>query len=309
MVFAVLFILLLQRARGGLVSRAALPAARATGATDSGCRSSTAVSSRTRGQPILTVSRDSPLRRPGGRQQRELRGGGGEILGLIGPNGAGKTTHVQSDHRRPLPLDQGAWGTFASRHHPAAAAPDRRAGIARTFQHVKLRPPMTLLDTCCSGPYGAPRPASCAGVAARRSRRRGKHAPAPKRCATAGNGSASRRKLSSWRQSASAASVLEIARALAADPALLVSDEPAAGLHVRPRRRNWRSLSGRCAGGPTILLVEHDMDFVMGLVDRAVVMDFGSKLARARRRSCAPTRGCREAYLGGVGWRCSRSRI
>ena len=94
--------------------------------------------------------------------------------------------------------------------------------------------------------------------------------------------------------------LLEIARALAADPALLMLDEPAAGLRSGEKAELARLLEALRAEGLSILLVEHDMDFVMGLVDRTVVMDFGAKLCEGTPAVVRSDPRVQEAYLGGV---------
>jgi branched-chain amino acid transport system permease protein len=94
--------------------------------------------------------------------------------------------------------------------------------------------------------------------------------------------------------------VLEIARALATDPALLMLDEPAAGLRAGEKAALARLLEALRAEGLSILLVEHDMDFVMGLVDRCVVMDFGAKLCEGSPAAIRSDPRVQEAYLGGV---------
>jgi branched-chain amino acid transport system permease protein len=94
--------------------------------------------------------------------------------------------------------------------------------------------------------------------------------------------------------------VVEIARALAADPLLLLLDEPAAGLRYQEKQALAALLRGLKRDGMTILLVEHDMDFVMGLTDRLVVMDFGEKLAEGKPVDIRRDPVVLEAYLGGV---------
>jgi len=94
--------------------------------------------------------------------------------------------------------------------------------------------------------------------------------------------------------------LLEVARALAADPVLVVLDEPAAGLRRLEKKTLSDLLRALRSEGTTIVLVEHDMEFVMSLVDRIVVMDFGIKLAEGLPAQIRADARVQEAYLGGL---------
>jgi branched-chain amino acid transport system permease protein len=222
----------------------------------------------------------------------------GEILGLIGPNGAGKSTMFN--------LLTGAIGltsgSIAFNGREIATQPQfriARAGIARTFQHVKLRPRMSVLENVLLGAYGRLSSGLLAGAF-----RLNRSEEASARREALGQlervGLASRAFDPAGNLPLGSQRIVEIARALISDPILLVLDEPAAGLRRQEKLALAELLRSLRAEGLTILLVEHDMDFVMNLVDRVVVMDFGVKLCEGSPAIVRDDARVQEAYLGGV---------
>ena len=298
--FAAIFIVFLQRARRGIVPWIAdrLPAAPppppSEDASELPHRAQPAP-----GAPLLKA--DQVVRRFGGLPAVNLvpfEVRAGELVGLIGPNGAGKSTMFNM-LTGALAMDSGAID-FAGRSLGRLRQRDiARAGVARTFQHVKLRPRMSVLDNVMLGAHLRTRSGLVSGMlrldraeeaSARREAMRqlkrvglGDHAFDP-----AGNLPLGKQRL------------VEIARALAADPILLVLDEPAAGLRRNEKAELSTLLKDLRAEGLTILIVEHDMDLVMSLVDRIVVMDFGSKLCEGSPAEIRADARVQEAYLGSL---------
>jgi branched-chain amino acid transport system permease protein len=299
-VFGVLMILLLQFARNGVwpfVARL-LPRRKPAPVPDAPLLP-TRERARDAARPLLEVQR-----------ARKAFGGlvavndltfdirNGEILGLIGPNGAGKsTTFALISGAQPLTAGAILFrGESIGSREPYKIA---RLGIGRTFQHVRLLPQMSVLDNVALGAYLR----GTAGVARSalrldRDEEARTRAVAARQIARVGLGEhtfddAGSLPLGKQR-------IVEIARALAADPSLLLLDEPAAGLRYLEKQALadlLRSLKGE---GMTILLVEHDMEFVMGLTDRLIVMDFGEKLAEGSPEAIQRDPRVLEAYLGGV---------
>jgi branched-chain amino acid transport system permease protein len=297
--FGVLFIVLLQRARGGVVPFIVRRLKRRVPPLPADAPPLPRRALPQPGTPLLAVA--GMTKRFGGLVavndvSFELKAG--EILGLIGPNGAGKSTMfnlvtgvLAPNAGKVVLLGEDITG-LAQRRIAAR-------GVARTFQHVKLRPDMTLLDNVVLGAYLRTRAGFVAGaLRLDRAEERTVRAEAMRDLRRVGLGEhpyelAGNLPLGQQR-------TLEVARALAADPALIVLDEPAAGLRRMEKRALADLLRALRAEGVTILLVEHDMDFVMGLVDRIVVMDFGAKLAEGTPAAIRADARVQEAYLGGV---------
>jgi len=304
-VFGVLFIVLLQKARGGVVLmiKRLLPRPKPRPVVDAPALPPRAHQPATAqgndNVPVLSVQ--NAVKRFGALiavndVSFEVRAG--EVFGLIGPNGAGKSTLLNLITGVLKPNG----GTIRFQGSDITTLPSRRiaaAGMARTFQHVKLRPNMTCLDNVMLGLYprtgagffaGAMRldrkeEASARHEALRQLRRVGL---GEKYGDLAGNLALGQQRL------------LEVARALAADPTLMILDEPAAGLRRLEKQTLSDLLRGLRAEGMTIVLVEHDMEFVMNLVDRIVVVDFGAKLAEGVPATIRADARVQEAYLGGV---------
>ncbi len=297
--FSALFILFLQRARQGIVPLLArfLPEPKRS-------RPQPAAALPRREQPAagtLLLQVKEVQRRFGGLvavNNVSFQVRSGEILGLIGPNGAGKSTifNLLTGALRVNSGEIAFAGRPITRDGQCRIA---RAGIARTFQHVKLRPRMTLLDNVLLGTHSRTKTGLLAGaLRLNRAEEASARYEALRQLERVGLGDkpfelAGDLPLGNQR-------VLEIARALAADPTLLVLDEPAAGLRRQEKLKLAELLRSLRTDRLTILLVEHDMEFVMALVDRIVVLDFGSKLCEGEPAAIRNDARVQEAYLGGV---------
>jgi branched-chain amino acid transport system permease protein len=292
-----LFILILQKARFGLIPfvRRFLPRARPAVIAEAAPLPRRALIAS--GEALLVVS--GITKRFGGLVavngiSFEVRAG--EILGLIGPNGAGKSTlfDLLTGITRPNAGNVRFLGDDVARLGTRLLV---RRGMARTFQHVKLRPGMSLLDNVALGAHGRSRAGLLAG-ALRLDRReeRSIRAEAAKQLARVGLGDKLNQRAGSLPLGEQR--LLEVARALAADPALILLDEPAAGLRRMEKQALAALVKSLRQEGVTVMLVEHDMDFVMNLVGRIIVMDFGVKIAEGRPSEISTDARVREAYLG-----------
>ena len=302
-VFAVLFILLLQHARAGLIGglskwwRRRFPAPAGSAAAPAAVAELPRRQLPARGERVLSVR--NAVKRFGGLvavNDVSFDVQAGEIVGLIGPNGAGKST-LFNLLTATAPLTSGRVEFLGQ---DTTGLPQRevaRRGMARTFQHVKLRAQMTLLDNVALGAHAR----GSAGVLraglrldrAEEARIRQVAWQQLERIGLADRANELAGSLPLGTQR-----ILEIARALAADPVLLVLDEPAAGLRRKEKLALADLLRKLRSDGVTVLIVEHDMDFVMKLVDRLVVVNFGSKLLEGSPAEVRADERVQAAYLG-----------
>jgi ABC-type branched-subunit amino acid transport system ATPase component len=225
--------------------------------------------------------------------------GANEAVGLVGPNGAGKTTTFNTISGMQPPTA----GRIAFNGRDITGLPPEKiaqAGITRTFQNVRLFADLSVFDNVMMGSYAADQ---CGVLAAMM--RLGRHARMEARAREQARHWIARLGLAPYADLSAATlplglqRIAEVARALAGNPRLVLLDEPAAGLNGAEKTRLAELLRDAMQeSGCALLLIEHDMSLVMGLVDRIVVLDFGRKLADGSPADIANNPDVIRVYLG-----------
>lgn len=224
----------------------------------------------------------------------------GHVHGLIGPNGAGKTTFFNV-MTGLYTADSGRFMLDGQAYAPTAVHKVAQAGIARTFQNIRLFNSMTVLENVMVGRHVRTRNGVWAALSRhRRAREEERETEAVARQLLDYVG------IGQWADSrADALSYghqrrLEIARALATEPRLLALDEPAAGMNATEKQQLHGLLEKIRDDGRTVLLIEHDVKLVMGVCDRISVLDYGTLIAEGTPQDVRCHPDVIKAYLGGA---------
>ena len=224
----------------------------------------------------------------------------GQIYGLIGPNGAGKTTffNVITGLYQP---DSGTFELAGKPYSPSAPHEVARAGIARTFQNIRLFGEMSALENVMVGRHVRTRQGVFGAIFRHKAARIEEAAirlRAQELLDFVGIGQFANRtaKYLSYGDQRR----LEIARALATDPQLLALDEPAAGMNATEKLALRELLVKIKNEGKTVLLIEHDVKLMMGLCDRITVLEYGKQIAEGIPAEIQKNEAVIKAYLGGA---------
>lgn len=251
------------------------------------------------GEPILEV--DAVRRTFGGLvavNDVSFKVCAGEIVGLIGPNGAGKST-LFNLISGALPPVGGTVALLGDRWHQCSPRNVAAVGVARSFQHVKMDAEMTVLENVALGAHLRGSKGHLSGMLGLdRDEERAIHQEAWRQLSLLGLGDFAARPAGTL--ALGQQRLMEIARALASDPILLLLDEPAAGLRHAEKQELAAILRRLREEGLAILLVEHDMELVMKLADRLIVLDFGTKIAEGAPDDVRREPRVLQAYLGSV---------
>ena len=222
----------------------------------------------------------------------------GGLHAVIGPNGAGKTTLFNLISGLVLPSAGRLW---LGEHEMTALRPEQRAalGMGRTFQNIRVFGAMTALENVLTGSHTR-LSAGLGSVLFRTPGFRAEEKRAVDRARTALDtvGLADKADLRASGLSYGDQRRLEIARAIAPDPALLLLDEPAAGMNPAETEALATLIQRLRSTAMTVLLVEHDMGFVMGLCDTVTVLNFGRLIFDGPAQAARQDQGVIEAYLG-----------